>query len=531
MKKNHKYNSFLFFLLLFVGHLLICQINKAQTVQKIKTDPEIDIHTPAFQKEEGFTNYNELIEFLTLEAAKNNKLVHIEWIGESGLGKKIPAVIFDKGSKQDKIKIWMQGGLHGNEPAGTEGLLMLIHDLLTDPKAESLFDRISLMIVPMANIDGYEKQSRYTASNADLNRDQTMLSEPETRCLKRAYNNYSPHIAIDIHEYQPNRPELKNFYDSRISIPYDVLFLPSGNLNIPHELNEIVHNLFLENAKLCLQNKGLSTYYYFLPKRNSANLPYLKMGGSSPRSSASSYGLSNAISILFELRGIGLERELFKRRVYSGFLLSKNILETAYHQNMQVKESIQKAIKTTLSLKENIVIEAEPGQYQDNVEFLDLDHNTMISLPLNIADENQSVAVKTRKRPGGYLLLPECKELAFKLKILGLEIDTLNNDKMIKLESYIILTSGKPISQDKFSVNEVSFQLKRLKKNIPSGSFFISTKQKNANLAIVTLEPDMRNSFVRYGILPAKNGDVLPIYRVSKNFTIKNNIDTTKLKY
>ena len=63
--------------------------------------------------------------------------------------------------------------MHGNEPASTEGVLFLLTQLLSNSEYHHLLDRLELAIVPMVNIDGYEKQDRYAANGLDLNRDQT----------------------------------------------------------------------------------------------------------------------------------------------------------------------------------------------------------------------------------------------------------------------------------------------------------------------------------------------------------------------
>ncbi|MCF8381132.1 MAG: M14 family metallocarboxypeptidase [Bacteroidales bacterium] len=521
MKKNLQNIVAFILILMLMSVSLSAQHNTSPLGSAVKTDPDIEILTPAFSKELGFTNYNELITFLETETENRKDLVKIEWIGESGLGKKIPALILDNGSEDVKIKIWMQGGLHGNEPASSEGLLMFIHYLINESEADTLFNHLTLMIVPMANIDGYEIQSRYSASGADLNRDQTRLLEPETVFLKRAFADFSPHIAIDFHEYQPTRTSLKDFSENKLSIPYDVLFLPSGNLNIPQNLHKITHDLFLENAKTGLEFEGLSSHYYFLPETRKDNTRYLKMGGSSPRSSSSSFGLSNAISILFEVRGIGLGKELFKRRVFSTYLLAKSVTETAYLNNSRVINEVNKAIELTMSMNEGIVMEASPAVYKDEVQFLDLDKHKIINMELEIEDDNESSVVLSRNRPSGYILFPECEEIVNRLKILGLEIDTLKVAQKVKLESYTILSSGVKDPDDKFAVNIVTTELEKIKKLCPAGSFFVSARQKNANLAISTLEPEMANGFVRYGILPANSGDELPIYRVLKNSKIK----------
>ena len=82
--------------------------------------------------------------------------------------------------------------MHGNESASTEGMLYLIHDLLNN--SPETLDYLDISIVPMANIDGYLKISRYASNGLDLNRDNTKLMAPETIALKKAFNKFSPDL-------------------------------------------------------------------------------------------------------------------------------------------------------------------------------------------------------------------------------------------------------------------------------------------------------------------------------------------------
>ena len=45
--------------------------------------------------------------------------------------RKIPLITINnsKVSSNEKIKFWIQGGLHGDEPASTEGVLLMIQKL------------------------------------------------------------------------------------------------------------------------------------------------------------------------------------------------------------------------------------------------------------------------------------------------------------------------------------------------------------------------------------------------------------------
>jgi hypothetical protein len=44
---------------------------------------------------------------------------------------------------------------------------------------------------------------------------------------------------------------------------------------------------------------------------------------------------------------------------------------------------------------------------------------------------------------------------------------------------------------------------------LPEGSFLVSTRQKNAALAMVALEPENIDSYVSFNIVPVKESDEL----------------------
>jgi len=124
--------------------------------------------TPALQKKRGYTDYKELLTFLNTLVAKHPEKIKLSFIGESQKGRKIPLVRLTNPSNKEKIKVWMQGGLHGNESASTEGMLYLLDRLLNDDKYAAILEEVDLALVPMANIDGYLKVDRYAANGLDL---------------------------------------------------------------------------------------------------------------------------------------------------------------------------------------------------------------------------------------------------------------------------------------------------------------------------------------------------------------------------
>ncbi|MEO0605794.1 MAG: M14 family zinc carboxypeptidase, partial [Myxococcota bacterium] len=123
---------------------------------------DVDLPTPAFAKERGFTKHAELMAFLDKYATAHPDRTTLTTIGESQKGRAIPMIRI--AGAEPRIRIFLQGGLHGDEPGGTEGLLLLVHHLLEDPAYQSLADQVDVAIVPIANPDGFERQQRYAAN-------------------------------------------------------------------------------------------------------------------------------------------------------------------------------------------------------------------------------------------------------------------------------------------------------------------------------------------------------------------------------
>lgn len=253
---------FLAFVIFCLGFSTSINPQSKKITKTFFPDFEVEINTPAFKKDKGFTTYDELITFLSNAKEKHANTVSIFYIGESQKGKQIPMVVLNKNGEEKRLKVWIQGGLHGDEPASTEGVLFLIDQLLNNQEYTYLLDKLEIGIIPMANIDGYEKQDRYAANGLDLNRDQTKLMVHESVPLKQAFTNFGAHVAVDFHEYRPYRKDFAQMSDFGITSRYDVMFLYTGNLNVPQNLRELTANTFVKNASQAMDAKGIVSHDY-----------------------------------------------------------------------------------------------------------------------------------------------------------------------------------------------------------------------------------------------------------------------------
>lgn len=137
---------------------------------------------------------NQHIEPL-LESLKND--FEISVIGESVQLKPIYQVKIGSG----KTKIYMWSQMHGNETTCTKALFDLFNYLKSDAEsAKEIRERFTLLCIPIANPDGAEAYTRTNANDIDLNRDSVNLSQPESRLLRKVFDDFQPDFCFNLHD-------------------------------------------------------------------------------------------------------------------------------------------------------------------------------------------------------------------------------------------------------------------------------------------------------------------------------------------
>ena len=95
--------------------------------------------------------------------------------------------------------------IHGNEAAGTPLLRRLAEHLVAQAH---LLEGRRVVLVPVANPDGYANGTRRNAAGVDINRNfktansrgRAPLSEPESRAIEALIERYRPAVVVSIHQ-------------------------------------------------------------------------------------------------------------------------------------------------------------------------------------------------------------------------------------------------------------------------------------------------------------------------------------------
>lgn len=104
------------------------------------------------------------------------------------------------GTGKTKILMWSQ--MHGNESTTTKSLLdffNLLQQKKQDKEVTKIIENCTFFILPMLNPDGSFLWTRNNANDVDLNRDAQDLSQPESKILKAAFDNFQPDFCFNLH--------------------------------------------------------------------------------------------------------------------------------------------------------------------------------------------------------------------------------------------------------------------------------------------------------------------------------------------
>ena len=122
-----------------------------------------------------------------------------------------------------KTPLFVNANIHGNEWEGTDAALRVIEELATstEPAVERLLRRNRLVFNITSNPDGRVAGTRANAAGYDLNRDLTIVSQPESRLIRDLIVETKPIITLDLHGYvrptllHPSTPphNVNNEYD------------------------------------------------------------------------------------------------------------------------------------------------------------------------------------------------------------------------------------------------------------------------------------------------------------------------------
>jgi hypothetical protein len=408
----------------------------------------------------------------------------------------------DPGSLQasGKPTVLLIGQQHGDEPAGSEALLVLAREL-SQGLLRPLLERINVIIVPRGNPDGAATGQRVTQSGLDMNRDHLLLATPEAQALAKLTRDYRPTVVVDAHEYTAVGRFLQKFGALQ---RFDALVQYATTANTPEFLTRAAEEWYRRPLLASLQAQGLSSEWYYTTSTDLADKK-VSMGGVQPDTGRNIYGLKNSVSLLIETRGVGLGRLHIQRRVHTHVTAIGSVLASTAQRASelgQLRPYIDREISAR-ACREEAVVEAAatPGRY-------DL---TMLD-PESGVDWDSSLAlrkVKSRIRPCGYWLSSASTTAIERLRMHGVQVQRVNEAGSVLGDGYReeSRTTGERLDvrgtvAGGAPVINAQVSLVRGVYDVPRNSYYVSLNQPLGNLVLAALEPDTQSSYFANSVLP-----------------------------
>ncbi len=152
------------------------------------------------------------------KATAPQSFINVQTLGEVTYGNyKAPVKLYSIYNRSGfKKRVFLSGGMHGNEPAGVETLAQFIESLARNP---SELGSISFDIVPVVNPWGFEHDQRFNGEGRDVNRDFASFKSQESKIIDGYLKGQRYDLMLDHHE----DPDGSGFYMYQYAMPDQVI--------------------------------------------------------------------------------------------------------------------------------------------------------------------------------------------------------------------------------------------------------------------------------------------------------------------
>jgi hypothetical protein len=471
-------------------------------------------------------NYIKTLSYIT-KISEKSKYAELISFGETPQGRELVCLLVskkqaftpDEAKKTGLPVVMLVNGIHPGEICGKDASLLLLREILITKEKEYLLDSLTLLVVPVFNVDGHERRSPYnrinqigpeetgwrvTAQNLNLNRDWLKADAPEMQQLLKLFSDWMPDVFVDSHStdgadfqysvlyklpiFQDLYPPMESFTRDKLAPYLEETTTNDGFLIAPY-LGFREHNL----------EKGLSEW-----------VP-------SPRFSHGYAAVRNRIGLLIEAHVL----KPYKERVYATKSVVTNLLQFVYNNKQEILDLNYAA--DTIEPKQLVQKERyfpaafEPADYEIPFYFKGFKWKKEYSEisgseRLIFTDEPMEMTVPYKPymnvtdsiaAPYAYAIPPEYSYLAERLALHGVEYHVLAKPLTTVVTKYKFTNAELSAYsyESRQTVSNVVYDELSEELSLPAGTVIIKVEQPAAKIILSAFEPKLADSFLRWGFL------------------------------
>ncbi|MCC3152489.1 M14 family metallopeptidase [Hymenobacter sp. BT770] len=284
----------------------------------------------------------ECIAYYQKLASAYPKLLHMAEAGPTDSGLPLHEVVLasdgdtDPASTRRKNRrvLFIQNGIHPGEPEGIDASMMLARDLVQQPKLHKLLEGVTVVIVPVYNVDGMLNRNSTTrvnqngpaaygfrgnARHLDLNRDYIKQDSRNARSFAALFQKWQPDIFVETHT------------SNGADYQYTMTLIATQHSKLAPALGTY------------LQGQLLPALYKSMEQKKWPMTPYVDFEGKTPESGLQAFletpRYSTGYAALFNTIGFMPETHMLKAfapRVHATYDFLKIMLETVGQQSAAI---------------------------------------------------------------------------------------------------------------------------------------------------------------------------------------------------
>ncbi|WP_310396603.1 M14 family metallopeptidase [Hymenobacter sp.] len=468
--------------------------------------------------------YAECIAYYQRLAAAYSPHLHLAEAGPTDAGLPLHEAVLsadgdaDPASTRRKNRrvLFIQNGIHPGEPEGIDASMMLARDLLQQKALRKLLAGVTVVIVPVYNVDGMLNRSatsrvnqngpaeagfRGNARHLDLNRDYVKQDSRNARSFAALFQKWQPDVFVETHT------------SNGADYQYTMTLIATQ------------HNKLAPALGAYLQRELLPALYRGMDKKKWPMTPYVDFEGQTPESGLRAFletpRYSTGYAALFNTIGFMPETHMLKAfgpRVHATYDFLKTVLETVGQQAATLAAAraaaqAEVAAQTTFPLAwtldatefETVPFRGYEGRLKPSAVSgqprLYYDRAAPFTRPVKHFNTYRPAA--TARRPTAYLIPQAWAEVADLLRRNGATLEPLAQDVTVPVEMYYLnefKTSPHPF-EGHYVHSQVQVRAVTETATFRRGDYvvYLTADAAPVRYLVETLEPQATDSFFAWG--------------------------------
>jgi hypothetical protein len=480
------------------------------------------------------SRYDDVVAFMNAVAKAAPKTVHLTTFGRTVEGRELPLAVLgapaataEAVKRTGKLRVYIQGNIHGGEVEGKESAQMLLRDLAQGKHADWLQSMV-LMIGPIYNADGNERIAtnnrgrqngpvtgqgqRPNAQGYDLNRDHMKLESPEARSFVTLLNDYDPQVLLDLHTTNGTQHA------------YYLTYSPPLNPATDPSIVDLLRKEWLPSVTKAVKTKYDWDMYYYGNVDGRSQERRWQTFDHRPRFNNNYGGLRNRFAILSEAYAYAT----FEDRIVATNRFVEETLDFARANAKRIATLAAEAdrrsiVGATLPVRAELergqeveILMGEVTEEKNPVSGGTMNRRVDVRKPERMIEYGTFKGTQSERVPSAYYVPAALTAAVDHLRAHGVQMTPLKTAQTVLVEEFRIVGNETAREFQGHQERTLEGSWAEATRELPAGTLRVDMRQPLARLALYLLEPRSDDGLLDWNLLDEALGpdpQVYPIVR------------------